>query len=157
MATKLECLSRNLYCLRSELLGPVISINSANKLLVGKAPETVNKNINQIDSISNQLLSEIHPIPSNVIDQQPLDHAAKQLQFLANNWEKNIEDLSFHLNKVKSMESQLEDADKILITIISNGLQKFRRYIRNMKMIRTEHLTQDEDGFAKILNINIPK
>ena len=157
MATELECFSRNLYCLRSELLGPVISINSANKLLAGEAPETTNENIKKIDSISSQLLSEIHPIPSNMIDKQSPDYAAKQLRSLANGWGKNIEDLYFHLNQLKSMQSQLEDTDKILITIIFNGLLRFQGYIRNLKTIQTTYLTQDEDSFAKILNFDIPK
>ena len=156
MHTELENLSRNLYSLRSELLEPVIGINSAYKLLITKAPETANEALNHIGSISENILSEIHPFPYRAIDLQSPDNAVNQLSSLANKWEKDIEKLSLQVKNVQNMESQFEDAHKVLVKIIYNKLEKFQGYIHFMKLIKTKHLTQD-DGFAEILNIDNPK
>ncbi len=156
MHTELENLSRNLYSLRSELLEPIIGINSAYKLLITKAPETAIEALNHIGSISDEILSEIHPFPYSTIDLQSPDNAVNQLSSLANKWEKDIAQLLLQVKSVQNIESQFEDADKVLVKIIYNKLEKFRNYIRFIKLIKIEHLTGD-DGFAEILNINIPK
>ena len=158
MPTDLEYLSQNLYCIRSELLEPIITVHSAYKLLIGKVPETVTEILDQIGKISENVLSELHTFPENKIDLQSPDNAFKQLRSLANKWEKDTEDLSLLANKVKTMDVHLEDDDleRILKEIISNGIQKFRSYIQDMDLVQAEHLVQD-NGFAKILKIDIPK
>ncbi len=84
MHTDIDGLSRNLYCLRSELLGPIITMNGAYKLWIRDAPETANKTVQQIGALSEQLLSEIHHLP-NTFDLQSTDIAAKQLH----SWQAN--------------------------------------------------------------------
>lgn len=156
MLTELENLSRNLYSLRSELLEPIIGINSACKLLIAEAPITASEALHHIVIISEDVLAEIHPFPSVSIDLQSPDNAANQLSSLANKWGKDIENLFLHVETIQNMESQFKDNDKVLIKIIYNKLEKFQGYIQLIKRIKAKFLIQG-DGIAKYLNLEAPK
>jgi len=155
MTTELEYLSQNLYCIRSELLTIVNSIQGCYTVLVGNVPEFVVEALNQIGSISENLRLEIHPFPQNKIDLQSLGNAVVQLQSLANKWEKDALNITFLVNKIKTMDAHSGNTDfEKIIEIISNDTQKFLSYVQHIKMVQAEHLTQNY-GFAKILNIDI--
>jgi hypothetical protein len=158
MTTELEYLSQNLYCLRSELLGPVITINGSYKLLIGKVPDTVSKSIEKIGYISGVLLSELQAFPGKNIDLQSPENAAKQLRSLSSKWNKATNDLSTLVGNVNIKDIHLDDVslEKFIKEIIPHSLQKFQTYLQYLELAQPTLLTQ-KDGFEKILKIDITK
>lgn len=146
-------LSQNLYCLRSELLGPILTIRGACKLLVGKVPETINDMVNRIDLNSEELRLEISSFPKNTIDLHSADNAARQLHSLAAKWENDARNLAFLIKKIETVNVYLDDAELefFLKEVIANCLQKFEGLILYIKMTKPEHLILD-NGFAKVLD-----
>jgi len=158
MTTELEYLSQNLYCLRSELLGPVITINGSYKLLIGKVPDTLTKSIEKIGNISEILLSELQAFPENNIDLQSSENAAKQLRSLSSKWNKDTNDLYILISNINTKDIHLDDVglEKFIKEIIPHSLQKFQIYLQHLELAQPTLLTQ-KDGFEKILNIAISK
>lgn len=158
MTTELECLSQNLYCLRSELLGPVITINGSYKLLIGKVPDIVSKSIEKIGNISEVLLSELQAFPGKNIDLQSPENAVKQLRSLSSKWNKDTNDLSILVSNVNIKDIHLDDVslEKFIKEIIPHSLQKFQAYLQYLELAQPTLLTQ-KDGFEKILKIDISK
>jgi hypothetical protein len=154
-----EHLSRNIYCLRSELLGPVISIHGAYKLLNQESLVAVTTKdiLPKFSELCERLNAEISSL-AEIIDLDSSTNAIKQLHFFANRLETDTKLLSELVKQVNeiSFHPDDRDLDNILKKIISNGLSEFKNYIQSLDTATEKHLTQ-YDGFVEILKIDMLK
>ncbi len=159
MQTKLENLSRNLYCLRSELLGPIVSMHGGYKLIIKKTINSMITNdlVPLFGDVCSRVNEEISSLPEN-IDLDSPTNAAKQLHTFAKKMEKNAKVLSDLVNQINKTDFHPDDPDldSSLKNIISNGLSRFQIYIQDIKVIQEEVLTQ-YDGYINALRIDTPE
>ena len=164
-------IQRNLYSLHNSLLAPPVTLEGTCKIWInhesGAMPESANDTIHQIQRISDDaihrisddiggLISEAAQLPQGEMDVTLSGHVARQLQALASELQKDIENLAPLVDTFNTMDIHGVEAGSLANTrrLIVGGWQQFQSFVSAMKNCRAEFLTE-YDGYEKVLNMHM--
>ncbi|HXQ36732.1 MAG TPA: hypothetical protein VN843_22155 [Anaerolineales bacterium] len=113
---------------------------------IKKVSETAAAPLEKFGNISKKLLTEIEVQFGNLFNNINLhssDTVSSQIRLLAIGFENDIENLALLINKIKTLNVQLEDStlNKVLNETLPYSLQNFIKLINYLRDIQTKDLT----------------